>query len=59
MAKKLCRVCKKRPAALPDRKREGTPRKEICRECHAERLCGDMVYILEVERKRRTDEDQG
>jgi hypothetical protein len=50
---KMCVLCHQRPAAVPDRERMGKPIKRVCRECHAARLRGDLVEILEVERKRR------
>ena len=51
----LCIICRKRKAELPDRNYQGIgrPIKKICKECHSERLKGDLVGILETERKRR------
>ena len=49
MAKvKLCKVCHVRPAAVPDRN-SGTlsPRKEVCRECHSNRLADDLKFLLD------------
>jgi len=40
--KKLCEICGKREAAVPDRNRMGRPIKRICIECNAERLRGDF-----------------
>jgi len=50
---KLCIVCHQRTAVVPDRERMGRPTPRICRECHTERLRGDMVEILRIERLRR------
>ena len=44
--KRLCIVCRQRPAAVPDRERMGRPILRVCRECHAERLGGDLRRIL-------------
>lgn len=53
-AVKLCKLCRKNPAEVPDRERyRGVWRKEVCRECHAARLAGDFAEVLEVERARR------
>jgi hypothetical protein len=41
---KLCELCGLRRAELPDRNRMGRPIKRLCRECHAERLVGDMRF---------------
>ena len=43
----LCVVCHTRKAEVPDRERMGRPVKRVCRECHAERLRGDVERILE------------
>jgi len=43
----LCKICRERPAAVPDRNKPSLRwRREICRECHAERLRGDMAQVL-------------
>lgn len=42
---KRCCVCHKRPAAVPDRTRQGRPIKRVCEECHRERLRGDLCGI--------------
>lgn len=55
MAKKLCELCHKNYATLPDRERGGSPVKRICSDCHAERLRGDMACILNASRKRQHD----
>lgn len=45
--KKPCNLCGLAPAEIPDRDRvppRQTP--EICRDCHAKRLRGDLVQVL-------------
>lgn len=43
----ICKLCRERPAEVPDRNRPSTMfRREICRECHADRLRGDLVNVL-------------
>jgi hypothetical protein len=53
MSRRLCTVCREREAVLPDRNREPSQIRRICRECHAERLRGDLRHVLAVEAKRR------
>jgi len=48
---KLCIVCHTRPAVAPDRN-TGSLRKKLCRECHADRLTGDMRQIVKHEMER-------
>lgn len=56
MAKvKLCIICRKQPALVPDRERMGRPIKRICRECHAARLAGDVRKILAEHEKKQID----
>ena len=45
---KPCCICHERPAAVPDRDRYMGGRfvKQVCRECHAERLRGDLARVL-------------
>lgn len=45
--KKICIICKERPATVPDRERMGRPIKRLCRQCHAARLQGDIRLIFE------------
>jgi len=52
----VCIVCKSRPAAVPDRNRMGKPTKRVCRECHRERLAGDIAKIIEHEVAKRKSE---
>jgi hypothetical protein len=50
---RLCKICYKNPAAVPDRENL-KPRKEVCRECHADRLRGDVVQIMgEIARRKK------
>lgn len=49
---RLCIVCRKRPAIVPDRNKMSS-RIEVCRECHRERLMGDLRIVLAVHNKRR------
>ena len=53
---KLCELCRKNPAAVPDRNRMGRPIKRICRACHADRLTGDLREIM---RRRDAGEPGG
>ncbi len=48
-----CVVCREREAVLPDRERMGRPVKRICRECHAERLIGDLKHCLDVHNRKK------
>lgn len=49
--KKMCKICRQRPAVVPDRDAMSY-RRSVCRECHADRLRGDLAYILKVEAER-------
>lgn len=51
--KRLCIVCRTRPAEVPDRNAMGYPIKKVCRQCHGDRLQGDLKR---VERRRRVRE---
>jgi hypothetical protein len=48
---KLCVICSKRPAEVPDRERMGRPIKRVCRQCHAGRLVGDLRELKAREQK--------
>ena len=48
MSKRLCKLCGQRPAEVPDRDNLGRPIKAICRECHAQRLGGDLERVLDA-----------
>lgn len=45
-AKRLCSVCRQRPAEIPDRERMGRLIARVCRECHGNRLAGDLLRVL-------------
>lgn len=44
--KKLCEVCKARPATVPDRTKIGRLIDRLCEECHVCRLAGDLRNVL-------------
>ncbi len=52
MTKKMCEICGKNPAAVPDRERMGRPINRVCSSCHSLRLVGDMKQILELRDKK-------
>ena len=52
MKKKLCKICHKNPAVIPDRNKFPARRNEICIDCHSKRLKEDFLHILDIERKR-------
>lgn len=43
---KLCVVCRKDSAVVPDRNKPWSQRLEVCRECHRRRLIGDLRVIM-------------
>ena len=43
--KRLCIVCRERPPVVPDRDSMSSA-KRVCRECHEQRLRGDLATIL-------------
>ena len=45
MAKKMCNVCGKNPATVPDRNRLGRPINKVCSSCHALLLKADFARI--------------
>ena len=45
-----CIICHERDAIIPDRE-SGSSRKRVCGECHAERLRGDLEYILYLHKR--------
>lgn len=55
---RLCIICKKRPAIVPDRERMGRPIPRVCRECHAGKLRGDLEHIMAVEAKKRLEDER-
>jgi hypothetical protein len=52
MSKKMCEICGKNPAKVPDRARVGRLINRVCSSCHALRLSGDMKRILELAARR-------
>lgn len=51
--KRLCIICRTRPAEVPDRNAMGRLVNRLCRQCHGDRLQGDLKLI---ERRRRVRE---
>jgi RNA polymerase-binding transcription factor DksA len=51
--KKMCEICGKNPAEVPDRERKGRPINRLCLECHTKRLKTDMAQSLFMQKKRR------
>ena len=50
----ICKWCGNFPAVVPiNRGNIGRFKREICSNCHANRLRGDMINILQIEKKRR------
>jgi hypothetical protein len=43
---KLCKICGKNPATVPDRDRMGSLTKQVCSSCHSLRLIGDLDAIM-------------
>jgi len=57
MAKKrMCKICGVNEATCPDRNYQGIGRitLDVCGACHAARLRGDMVHIMEAHRRRNS-----
>ncbi len=48
MSKKMCEICGKNPAEVPDRERMGRPINRICGECHAKRLKMDIQDLTKA-----------
>lgn len=57
--KKLCEVCGKNPATIPDRNRMGRPINRICSECHSKRLKGDLFDIMTRMKKTMQEDSNG
>jgi hypothetical protein len=57
MAKKICEICGKNPATVPDRERMGRPINRVCSSCHSLRLIGDMKRIMELREKNRAQRE--
>lgn len=41
-----CIICKEKLAQVPDRNRMGRPIKRLCKDCHRDRLRGDLQRII-------------
>ncbi len=55
---KLCRWCGNESAIIPiDRDNIGRLKKEICGNCHAQRLQEDLKVIIALENKKRKVEN--
>lgn len=52
MADKMCKLCGKNPATVPDRESVNQVAPKVCSKCHAERLLGDLRAIMAFQRKR-------
>lgn len=44
--KRMCILCGKEPAAVPDRESNDHRAKKVCRQCHGKRLLGDLRAIM-------------
>jgi hypothetical protein len=55
MANKMCEICGKKQATVPDRERIGRLINRVCSSCHALRLAGDIKRILELKRLASSD----
>jgi len=53
--RKLCELCGKNPATVPDRYRMGRLINRVCSECHGKRLADDFAEI--VARRKRMESD--
>lgn len=50
--KKLCIICGKNEATIPDRNNFPSRKKEICENCHLERLRNDMIAISDRHKQK-------
>ena len=55
MANKMCEICGKKRATVPDRERIGRLINRVCSSCRALRLAGDIKRILELRRLASSD----
>jgi hypothetical protein len=55
MPRKMCELCGKNPATVPDRNRMGRPINRVCGSCHGLRLAGDMARILQIRAERAAE----
>jgi hypothetical protein len=53
MTVKICEICGKNKATVPDREKLGRLINKICQSCHVLRLKGDLKRILELQKERR------
>lgn len=56
---RLCVVCGKRPAEVPDRNRPGRPVKRVCGPCHGARLLGDLRRVVAEHEKAKGERRGG
>jgi len=54
----LCILCRVNEATVPDRERMGRPIKRVCRECHTDRLRGDLIAIMNRRKELKTRDSQ-
>jgi len=55
---KLCIVCKKNIATIPDRNQR-SKRNKVCGKCHSERLREDLGFVLDRMGKAIRQEGEG
>lgn len=48
MPRRLCIICRERPATVPDRNRMGRLINRVCSPCHAARLAKDLQHCLDA-----------
>jgi hypothetical protein len=48
--KRMCILCGKEPAVVPDRDSNDHRTKKVCRQCHGKRLLGDLRAIMSTEK---------
>lgn len=56
--RKMCELCGKKPATVPDRERMGRLINRVCSDCHADRLRGDLHQVMAAHRLREAREDR-
>lgn len=57
MGIKKCCICRKKPATVPDRNIQFSQIKKLCDDCHGSRLKGDLIEIIDLERKKMKKEE--
>lgn len=55
---KLCEICHKKPATIPDRNRPGRLINKICSKCHERKLRKDLEYVSRYTRDKRNSTKQ-